>query len=68
MEFINVFMKYKMKGVTLLSSILKEKEYTEEKFDVVLWKKIIKILLEHKKNVFMLILFNVFIIMWRISI
>ncbi len=44
-----------------MSSILKEKEYTQEKFDVVLWKKIINILLEHKKNVFMLILFNVFI-------
>ena len=44
-----------------MSSILKEKEYTQEKFDAVLWKKIIKILLEHKKNVFMLILFNVFI-------
>ena len=44
-----------------MSSILKEKEYTEEKFDVNLWKKIIKILMEHKKNVLMLILFNVFI-------
>ena len=54
-------MKYKVKGVTLLSSILKEKEYTEEKFDIVLWKKIIKILMEHKKNVLMLILFNIFI-------
>ena len=54
-------MKYKVKGVSLVSSILKEKEYTQEKFDAVLWKKIIKILLEHKKNVFMLILFNVFI-------
>ena len=44
-----------------MSSILKEKEYTEEKLDVTLWKKIIKILMEHKKNVFMLILFNIFI-------
>ena len=44
-----------------MSSILKEKEYTEEKIDVTLWKKIIKILMEHKKNVFMLILFNIFI-------
>ena len=54
-------MKYKVKGVTLVSSILKEKEYTQEKFDGYLWKKIIKILMEHKKNVLMLILFNVFI-------
>lgn len=52
-----------MKGVTLLSSILKEKEYTEEKFDLTLWKKIIKILMEHKKHVYLLILFNVFIAM-----
>lgn len=54
-------MKFKVKGVILLSSILKEKEYTEEKIDLVLWKKILKILWEHKKNVVMLIVFNVFI-------
>lgn len=46
-----------------MSSILKEKEYTEEKFDLTLWKKIIKILMEHKKHVYLLILFNVFIAM-----
>ena len=46
-----------------MSSILKEKEYTEEKFDFNLWKKIIKILMEHKKHVYLLILFNVFIAM-----
>lgn len=46
-----------------MSSILKEKEYTEEKFDLNLWKKIIKILMEHKKYVYLLILFNVFIAM-----
>lgn len=54
-------MKYKMKGVTLLSSILKEKEYTEDKFDLMIWKKIIKILMEHKKHVLLLIFFNVLI-------
>ena len=46
-----------------MSSILKEKEYTSEKFDLNLWKKIIKILMEHKKHVYLLILFNVFIAM-----
>lgn len=50
-----------MKEVTLLSSILKEKEYTEEKFDLVLWKKLFKILWEHKKMVIMLLFFNVMI-------
>lgn len=54
-------MKYKMKGVTLLSSILKEKEYTEEKLDVGLWKKLFTILWEHKKMVINLILFNILI-------
>lgn len=54
-------MKYKMKEVILLSSILKEKEYTEEKFDLVLWKKLFKILWEHKKMVIMLLFFNILI-------
>ena len=54
-------MKFKMKGVILLSSILKEKEYTSEKFDLVLWKKLFKILWEHKRLVIWLIIFNIFI-------
>ncbi len=44
-----------------MSSILKEKEYTEEKLDVRLWKKLFTILWEHKKMVINLILFNILI-------
>lgn len=44
-----------------MSSILKEKEYTEEKLDVGLWKKLFTILWEHKKMVINLILFNILI-------
>ena len=44
-----------------MNSILKEKEYTSEKFDLVLWKKLFKILWEHKRLVIWLIIFNIFI-------
>lgn len=40
-------------------SILKEKEYTNEKFDSRLWQKLFKILWEHKVSVIGLIAFNI---------
>lgn len=42
-------------------SRMNEKEYTEEKFDLVLWKKLLSILWEHKRLVKGLIAFNVLI-------
>ena len=42
-------------------SMMNEKEYTEEKFDLVLWKKLLGILWEHKRLVKGLIFFNILI-------
>lgn len=44
-----------------MSSQLKEKEYTNEKLDKNLWKKLFSILWEHKKMVIMLLFFNILI-------
>lgn len=44
-----------------MTSMIQEKEYTKEKFDLQLWKKLFGILWEHRKNVIMLIVYNIVI-------
>ena len=61
MEFIKQFMKFKVKGVIIMSkTMLEEKEYSFESLDKRIWGRLFKIMWEDKKLMILLFIFMVF--------